>query len=98
LSGQQGKLTSYFSQIRPLGFGALRERLQHIGVFLLRGLNVPQSGPENRIRDEDWRRGRGRSCSDAIESRRGEAAEVRQGEPIKARQRELIEIRQREAT
>jgi len=98
LRRQQGELTGYSFQIRLLGCGALRERHQHIGVLLLRRLNVPQSRPDNWIRYEDWSRVRRRRCSDAIEIRRGEAAEVRQGEPIDARQRELIEIRQREAT
>ena len=86
----------------PVGLRSSAERRQHIGVLLLRRLNVPQSRPDNRIRYEDWSRtGRGRvrrrKCSDAIEIWRGEAAEVRQGEPIDARQRELLEIRQREA-
>jgi hypothetical protein len=98
LRRQQGELTGYSFQIRLLGCGALRERHQHIGVLLLRRLNVPQSRPDNWIRYEDWSRVRRRRCSDAIEIRRREAAEVRQGEPIDARQRELIEIRQREAT
>jgi len=98
LRRQQGELTGYSFQIRLLGCGALRERHQHIGVLLLRRLNVPQSRPDNWIRYEDWSRVRRRRCSDAIEIRRGEAAEVRHREPIDARQRELIEIRQREAT
>jgi hypothetical protein len=98
LRRQQGELTGYSFQVRLLGCGALRERHQHIGVLLLRRLNVPQSRPDNWIRYEDWSRVKRRGCSDAIEIPRGEAAEVRQGEPIDARQRELIEIRQREAT
>lgn len=104
LRRQQGELTGDSFQIRLLGCGALRERLQRIGVLLLRRLNVPQSRPDNWIRYEGWSRYEDRSrvrrgkCSDAIEIRRGEAAEVRQGEPIDARQRKLIEMRQREAT
>jgi hypothetical protein len=97
LRRQQGELTGYSFQIRLLGGGALHERHQHIGVLLLRGLNVPQSRPDNWIRYEDWSRARRRRCRDAIVLWRGGAAEVRQGEPIDARQRELIEIRQREA-
>ena len=104
LRRQQSELTGYSFQFRLLGCGALRERLQHIGVLLLRRLNVPQSRPDNWIRYEDWsryedwRRLRRRRCSDVIEFWRGEAAEVRQGEPIDARQRKLIEMRQRETT
>lgn len=98
LRRQQGELTGYFFQIRLLGGGALHERHQHIGVLLLRRLNIPQSRPDHWIRYEDWSRVRRRRCSDAFEIWRGEAAEVRQREPIYARQRELIEIRQREAT
>ena len=98
LRRQQGELTGYSFQIRLLGCGALRERHQHIGVLLLRRLNVPQSRPDNWIRYEDRSRVRRRRRSDAIEIRQGEAAEIRQGEPVGARQSELIEIRQREAT
>jgi hypothetical protein len=99
LRRQHGELTGYSFQIRLLGSGALREQHQHIGVLLLRRLNVPQSRPDHWIRYEDWSRVRRRRCSsDAIEIRRGEAAEVRQGETVNFRQRELIEIRQREAT
>ena len=104
LRRQQGELTGYSFQIRLLSCVALRERHQHVGVLLLRRLNVPQSRPDNRIRHQDGSRhgdrsrvGR-RSCSDAIEIRRGEAAEVRQGELIGARQGELIETRQGETT
>jgi hypothetical protein len=98
LRRQQGELTGYSFQIRLLGCGALHERHQHIGVLLLRRLNIPQSRPDNWIRYKDWSRVGRRRCSDASGIWRGEAAEVRQGEPLDVRQRELIEIRQREAT
>jgi hypothetical protein len=104
LRRQQGELTGYSFQFRLLGCGALRERLQHFAVLLLRRLNVPQSRPDNwiryedRSRYEDWRRLGRRRCSHVIEFWRREAAEVRQGEPIDARQRDLLEIQQREAS
>jgi hypothetical protein len=98
LRRQQGELTGYSFQIRLLGCGALHERHQHIGVLLLRRLNIPQSRPDNWIRYEDWSRVGRRRCSDASGIWRGEAAEVRQGELIDVRPRELFEIRQRETT
>ena len=86
LRRQQGELTGYSFQIRLLGCGVLRERRQHIGVLLLRRLNVPQSRPDDWIRYEDWSRygdwsrDRQRKCSDAIELRRRGSPEVRQGD------------------
>ena len=56
LRRQQGELTGYSFQIRLLGCCGLRERRQRIDVLLLRRLNVSQSRPDDRIRNEDWRR------------------------------------------
>ena len=102
LRRQQGELTGYSFQVRPLGRSALRERrqrigvlLQRIGVLLLRRLNVPETRPDNGIRNEDRSR---RERGDALRLRCGETAEVRRICPINARRKQLFENRPGEAT